>query len=161
MDSSRAEEERQQRQRKQRRGKGRDDENKSGAGGDVRAEEQEEDYMGFSEAWEVEMVRFWRCWNLQTVEHPVRETDIQRLVRLGRTKAAFGSADAVAAGARKLATLLPDAHIPNMLQREPAIVDLNFARASQSILQLQTVLCSSDHCSDVTAILVWGWGASG
>ena len=88
-----------------------------------------------------------------TTRNTVRETDIARLVRLGRTEEAFARAEVVAAGAKKLSTLLPDAHVPNMLQREPQIVDLNFVRASQSILELQTVLCSSDHCSDVTAVL--------
>ena len=129
--------------------------------------EDDDDYMGFSEEWEVEMVRFWRCWNMllntntggaregrnNNNTHTVRESDIARLVRLGRTDEAFARVDLVAAGAKKLSTLLPDAHVPNMLQREPEIVDLNFVRASQSILELQTVLCSSDHCSDVTAIL--------
>lgn len=135
---------------------GRDEHERSAAATDEDREEEAQSYMGFSEDWEVEMVRFWRRWNQESPHgsrHTVREPDIQRLVCLGRTDAAFTRADAVAAGARKISTLLPDAHVPNMLQREPGIVDLNFARASQSILELQTVLCSSDHCSDVTGIL--------
>ena len=56
--------------------------------------------------------------------------------------------------AKKLSALLPDdANVPNMLQREPEVLNLNFVRASQSILELQSVLCSSDHCSGVTPVL--------
>lgn len=116
--------------------------------------EGEEDFMGFIEDWELEMVRFWRGWNGEWCQaHPVRDSDIKRLVQMGRTDAAFSRPDIVAAGAKKISSLLPDAHVPNMLQRQPDIVHLNFARASQSILELQSVLCSADHCSDVTGIM--------
>ena len=109
--------------------------------------------FGFSEAWEVEMVRFWRDWNASEARHRVRDLDIKWLVALGRTDRAFARPEIVAEGARKLASLLPDANVPNMLQREPKIVDLNFVRASRSIMELQEVLCDVDKCTDVTPVL--------
>ena len=54
------------------------------------------------------MVRFWRDWNDATERHRVRELDIKWLVALGRTDDSFSRVDVVSAGARKLATLLPD-----------------------------------------------------
>ena len=109
--------------------------------------------FGFTEQWEVDMVRFWRDWNDATERHRVRELDIKWLVALGRTDDSFSRVDVVSAGARKLATLLPDANVPNMFQREPAIIHFNFVRASQSILELQEVLCDVDKCTDVTPVL--------
>ena len=104
------------------------------------------------------MVRFWRDWNVvATAEerdrHRVRENDIKHLVKLGRIEKAFASPDLLASAAKKLTSLLPDAHVPNMLQREPEIMHLNFVRASQSILELQEVLCDVDKCTDVTPII--------
>lgn len=40
-----------------------------------------------------------------------------------------------------------------MFQREPEMVHLNFVRASQSILELQEVLCDVDKCTDVTPVI--------
>ena len=104
------------------------------------------------------MVRFWRDWNVVAAaeardRHRVREADIKHLVRLGRVEKAFASPDLLASAAKKLASLLPDAHVPNMLQREPAVLHLNFVRASQSILELQEVLCDVDKCTDVTPVI--------
>ena len=99
------------------------------------------------------MVRFWRDWNDASERHRVRDLDIKWLVALGRTDDSFSRVDVVEAGARKLATLLPDANVPNMFQREPAIIHFNFVRASQSILELQEVLCDVDKCTDVTPVL--------
>ena len=104
------------------------------------------------------MVRFWRDWNVVAAaeardRHRVREADIKHLVRLGRVEKAFASPDLLASAAKKLTSLLPDAHVPNMLQREPDIMHLNFVRASQSILELQEVLCDVDKCTDVTPII--------
>ena len=115
--------------------------------------DDELEVFGFTEQWEVDMVRFWRDWNDATERHRVRELDIKWLVALGRTDDSFSRVDVVSAGARKLATLLPDANVPNMFQREPAIIHFNFVRASQSILELQEVLCDVDKCTDVTPVL--------
>ena len=111
--------------------------------------------LGFCELWENEMVAFWRSWNdmAETERHKVRDVDIRWLVKLGRVDEQFTKPDVVFNNARKLSALLPDANVPNMLQREPEVLNLNFVRASQSILELQSVLCSSDHCSDVTPVL--------
>ena len=111
--------------------------------------------LGFCELWENEMVAFWRSWNdmAETERHKVRDIDIRWLVKLGRVDEQFTKPDVVFNNAKKLSALLPDANVPNMLQREPDVLNLNFVRASQSILELQSVLCSSDHCSDVTPVL--------
>jgi hypothetical protein len=116
------------------------------------------DVFGFSEDWEVTMVRFWRDWNVVATaqerdRHRVREADIKHLVTLGRVEKAFASPDLLREAAKKLASLLPDAHVPNMFQREPEMVHLNFVRASQSILELQEVLCDVDKCTDVTPVI--------
>jgi len=129
-----------------------------GTSGSQANPEDELDVFGFSEDWEVQMVAFWRDWNAVAAaqerdRHRVREADIKSLVALGRTEKSFASPEVLAAGARRLASLLPDAHVPNMLQREPLIIHLNFVRASQSILELQKALCDVDKCTDVTPVI--------
>ena len=111
--------------------------------------------LGFCELWENEMVAFWRSWNdmAETERHKVRDVDIRWLVKLGRVDEKFSKPDLVFNNAKKLSTLLPDANVPNMLQREPNVLNINFVRASQSILELQSVLCSSDRCQDVTPVI--------
>ena len=120
--------------------------------------EDDLDVFGFSEEWEVQMVAFWRDWNQTVVEqertrHKIRENDIKNLVELGRVEESFAHVETVYASTQKLSSLLPDAHVPNMFQREPNLIHMNFAKASQSILTLQEVLCSNDRCNDVTPVL--------
>ena len=114
------------------------------------------DVFGFSEEWEVAMVRFWRAWNVTAVSqhrHKVREADIADLVKLGRTESFFANPETVHAASGKLASLLPDAHVPNMFAREPGLIHLNFAKAATQILTLQQVLCDAEKCTDVTGVL--------
>ena len=76
-------------------------------------------------------------------------------VNLGRNRKYdfFAKIEVLVPGMKKLNTLLPDANVPNMLQREPEILSLDFVRASQRILQMQELLCSADQCYEVTGIL--------
>jgi len=129
------------------------------SGGDAAGADEDDDpyTMGgeFFEEWEREMVKFWRLWNEEHARHRIRDNDIVWMVRLGREIPAFAKPETVAAGAKKLRALLPDAHVPIMIQREPGIVadGIDFVRASRSILDLQDLLCSSDHCRDVTRVI--------
>ena len=61
--------------------------------------DDELDVFGFTEQWEVDMVRFWRDWNDASERHRVRDLDIKWLVALGRTDDSFSRVDVVEAGA--------------------------------------------------------------
>ena len=62
------------------------------------------------------------------------------LSKLGRVDEQFTKPDVVFNNAKKLSALLPDANVPNMLQREPDVLNLNFVRARDIRAAVGTLL---------------------